>query len=332
MKITVIVCTYNRCKSLVKALDSLAASQLPQSVEWEVLVVDNNSRDETRDVVEDICRRYPGRFRYMFEPQPGKSHALNAAILEARGEVLAFMDDDVTVPPTWLHNLTVSLRDGEWAGSGGRILPARGFSCPSWLTLEERQALAPLAIFDHGPDACQLTEAPFGTNMAFQKQMFNKYGCFRTDLGPQPGSEIRGEDTEFGGRLLAAGEGLRYEPTAVVYHTVPETRLQKKYFLAWWFDKARADIRATGTSSDTRWRVAGIPLVLFRRLAAWTARWTVAVEPSQRFSAKLKVWILAGQVSESYRRRRYAGNEARSGLLTGEVESAPPGNQGCGAA
>ena len=243
MKITTILCTYNRCQSLAKALDSVAASTVPEPVEWEVLVVDNNSRDQTREVVEDFCRRYPGRFRYMFEPQRGKSHALNAGIREAQGDVLAFTDDDVAVEPTWLQNLTAALCSGEWVGSGGRVLTERNFSLPRWLTLEERYALAPLAMFDLGLDAGPLSEPPFGNNMAFQKKMFNKYGCFRTDLGPQPGSEIRSEDTEFGGRLLAAGERLRYEPSAVVYHSVPENRLQKKYFLAWWFDKARADLR-----------------------------------------------------------------------------------------
>ncbi len=104
MNITVILCTYNRAETLSKALQSVAFSELPKSLEWEVLVVDNNSRDQTHDVVEGFCRQYPGRFRYLFEPQQGKSHALNSGIREARGDVLAFMDDDVTVEPAWWQN------------------------------------------------------------------------------------------------------------------------------------------------------------------------------------------------------------------------------------
>ena len=303
MNITVILCTYNRCQSLAKALESIAASVLPESVEWEVLVMDNNSNDQTHELVEDFCRRYPHRFRYMFEPRPGKSHALNAGIREARGDVLAFIDDDVTVEPTWLQNLTARLRNGEWTGSGGRVLPERNFSLPRWLTLEECYALGPLAMFDLGPDVGELSEPPFGNNMAFQKQMFKKYGCFRIDLGPQPGSEIRSEDTEFGERLLAAGERLRYEPSAVVYHSVPENRLQKKYFLVWWFDKARADLRTCGVPPKTKWFVIGIPLYMFRRLAVWTLRWMAAVKPARRFSCKLKVWGTLGGIVESYHQR-----------------------------
>src|ERR1700733_6639045 len=97
MEVTVIVCTYNRGQSLAEALDSVAKSTLPEAVAWEVLVVDNNSTDQTRDVVEKVCSRVPGRFRYLLESRPGKLHALNAAIREARGDVLAFMDDDATV-------------------------------------------------------------------------------------------------------------------------------------------------------------------------------------------------------------------------------------------
>jgi glycosyltransferase involved in cell wall biosynthesis len=300
VKITVILCTYNRCQSLRKALESVAASTLPNSIDWEVLVVDNNSRDQTRDVVENFCLQYPERFRYLFEPQQGKSFALNAAIREARGSVLAFIDDDVTVEPTWLENLTAILISGEWAGSGGRILPDRTFSPPRWLPLQEKHALAPLVLFDLGPVAGQLTEPPFGTNMAFQKKMFEKYGGIRTDLGPRATNWLGNEDVEFGRRLLNAGERLRYEPSAVVYHEVPGHRLTKKYFLAWSFDKARADIREFGIPSDTKWFVR-IPLYLFRRLAVWTLRWMFTLDPSRRFSCKINVWTIVGEIKECYR-------------------------------
>src|SRR6202034_1281101 len=102
MRVTVILCTYNRCENLKKALDSIVRSTMPESVEWEVLVVDNNSSDKTKDVAEDFIRRYPGRLRYLFERQAGKSYALNAGIGESDSDVLAFMDDDVTVERGWL--------------------------------------------------------------------------------------------------------------------------------------------------------------------------------------------------------------------------------------
>jgi glycosyltransferase involved in cell wall biosynthesis len=279
-------------------------------MQWEVLVVDNNSKDRTRELVEDFCRRYPDRFRYLFEPHQGKSYALNTGIGKARGDVLAFLDDDVTIEPTWLQDLTASLHNGEWAGAGGRTLPDRKLSLPRWLSPEERYAFAPLALFDLGPNPGQLSESPFGNNMAFRKEMFEKHGLFRTDLGPRPGSlhPQKCEDSEFGCRLLAAGERLRYEPSAVIYHAIPENRLQKSYFLAWWYDKARSDVRAFGIGPHPTWCVFGIPVVLFRRLAVWLVRWMVGVEPSWRFSCKMRVWGVRGAIRESY----YVARDAKS--------------------
>jgi glucosyl-dolichyl phosphate glucuronosyltransferase len=303
MKITVILCTYNRSQSLSKTLDSLAAQVMPDSIAWDVLVVDNNSSDETRVVVEHFSGNYPGRFRWVFEGQPGKSYALNAGTHAADGDILAFIDDDVLAAQNWLQELTGGLQRGECSGSGGRILADRNFQAPRWLPLHDRYGLAPLAFFDLGGESAPLTEAPFGTNMAFTKAVFQKYGGFRTDLGPRPGSEIRAEDTEFGSRLLAAGEALRYEARAVVFHTVPENRLRESYFLKWWFAKGQTEFRTAGTPPDIRYSVAGIPFNLLRRFAVWVLKWLGTFNSAARFSAKVKVWTLAGQIVESYRQR-----------------------------
>ena len=148
VKISLILCTYNRCQSLAKTLDSVAASTLPEWVEWEVLVMDNNSHDQTREVVEDFCCRYPGRFRYLFECQQGKSYALNAGIRDARGDVLAFTDDDAIVEPEWLWNLTSALHSGEWSGAGGRIVPVWPRPIPSWLSTDDPATMGAFVAFD----------------------------------------------------------------------------------------------------------------------------------------------------------------------------------------
>jgi glycosyltransferase involved in cell wall biosynthesis len=298
MKITVILCTYNRCVSLARAIESVAASRLSDPFRWEVLVVDNNSPDQTREVVAGFCGRYPGRIRYLFEPKPGKSNALNAGIRETDADVLAFMDDDVVVEPTWLQELSAPLLNGPWAGVGGRILLQPMSTTPNWLPTNERYGLAPLAMFDLGTEAGPLHEPPYGTNMAFRRRVFEKYSGFRTDLGPRAGDEVKNEDSEFGQRLMKAGEQLWYEPSAVVYHSVPEKRLQKAYFLRWSFDKARADLRQVGIPDDARWFIAGVPAYFFRRIAVWTVRWLIATRPKERFGARLRVWALAGSIQE----------------------------------
>ncbi|HTY84409.1 MAG TPA: glycosyltransferase family 2 protein [Silvibacterium sp.] len=300
MDITVILCTYNRCESLARALESVAAQRMPESTIWEVLVVDNNSGDRTPEVVEQACQQYPGRFCYTFEPKPGKSNALNTGIAQTSSDILAFMDDDVVVQPDWLQNLTSGLGDAKWAGAGGRILPAWTSAPPAWLPRRDRYALAPLAAFDPRLEAGDLDEPPFGTNMAFRRSMFTKYGGFRTDLGPRPNSEIRNEDTEFGQRLLNAGERLKYEPLAVVYHSVSPQRLQRSYFMRWWLDKGRADFREHGFP-NAKWSVFGIPLAELRRLTMAALRWIPTIEPSLRFERKLKLCGKFGEILECRR-------------------------------
>jgi len=216
---------------------------------------------------------------------------------------LAFVDDDVIVEPAWLRNLTAPLQDCRWAGCGGRILPMPGFVPPRWLPNSMYGVLC--AQFDLGNDERELDQPPYGTNMAFQKRMFTKYGDFRVDLGPSPDSEIRAEDSEFCHRLTAGGGRLRYVPSAVVYHEVHENRVRKEFFLAWWFDYGRAQIRESGIRPD----ILGIPRPflsipnnIFRFLPARTVRWLTASNPQRRFTCKCMVWLTAGLIVETWRR------------------------------
>jgi glycosyltransferase involved in cell wall biosynthesis len=324
VRVSVIVCTYNRCQSLALALNSVASSALPDSAEWEILVVDNNSNDQTREVVDDLIRRHPGRFRYLFEPRQGKSHALNLGIRESLGDVVAFMDDDVTVAPTWLQNLTGSLYNGDWAGSGGRTLPTQPYALPRWITFDGPYELggAVAALFDIGDVPRQLDRPPYGTNMAFQKRMFDKHGLFAVNLGPRPDSQIRGEDTEFGRRLLAAGERLRYEPSAVVYHPILDSRTRKDYLLAWWLDYGRGMIREKVWGPDvlaiSRYYLCAAKTIV-TRLTLTTLRWISSLDSRARFYWKCQSWCTAGEIVECIhlardaRRRRTASQETQIG-------------------
>ncbi|MFZ0742756.1 MAG: glycosyltransferase [Terracidiphilus sp.] len=315
MKITVLLCTYNRCLSLPKALDSVVAQVMPDSAEWDVIVVDNNSSDQTREVVESYCRRYPGRVRYLFEPGQGLSRARNAGIREAQGEIIVFIDDDVIAEPTWLQSLTRSLHDGKWVGAGGRIVPPLDFNPPDWLTVGGKMDLvgAVLPIFDLGDQAGEMKRPPYGANMAFRKRMFEIYGAFRTDLGRCGNSLLMGEDTEFGNRLISAGERLRYEPSAVVQHPLPAERLNKKYFGTWWFDFGRTRI----IERAARPPILGIPgrllslaSLVLRFLPLRILRWIFERRAQRRFYNKCQVWLTIGEITQTYRLHIEAKNAA----------------------
>jgi glycosyltransferase involved in cell wall biosynthesis len=307
MNITLIVCTYNQCETLAETLAEIAKSQLPGHVTWEVLVVDSNSDDYTRDVVEGFIRRYPGRFRYIFESRPGTARALNAGVKQAHGDVIAFTDADLKLEPKWLWNLTSNLQGEQWAGTGGRILPQAPFSRPEWASLADpRVGDPPYRIFDRGDKPGKLEQAPRSGNMAFRKAMFEKYGGFQTQLGQRP-SDHSQEDTEFGYRLMAAGERLVYEPSAVVRRPTMLGRLDKQDFLRWWFNRGQSKVQNWGK----RRRIFGIPRHcvsianrIVRLLPMATLRWVRALNPAVRFKRKCQVWMLAGETVESFCRLR----------------------------
>ena len=307
------LCTYNRCSLLSRALASVATQILPQSISWEVVVVDNNSNDETRSAIEAFCIQYPSRFRYHFEPQPGLSNARNSGIRVAKGSIVVFTDDDVVVPPDWLQNLTASLRARCASGAGGRILPDKGFSPPEWLSVECGYSLAPLTILDRGLQPGQMDEAPFGANMAFRREMFEKYGYFRTDLGRCAKGMMSNEDTEFGQRLLRGGELIHYEPSAIVYHPVPADRLCKDYFLTWAYNKGRSDMRQHGPRPNAV-SLVRVPLYLFRDLAVCTIKWLLAIARPTRFARKLDLYGKLGEIVEATKQKRQVQIGNRGGL------------------
>jgi glycosyltransferase involved in cell wall biosynthesis len=290
---------------LPETLDSLVAQRFADGVEWEVIVVDNNSGDQTRDVVENYIRKYPGRFQYLFESRQGLSRARNAGILAARGEVIAFVDDDVVAEPTWLRSLTASLFEENWAGAGGRIVPPDGFEPPKWLTVGGPFDISgALALFDLGDRPSELSRPPYGTNMAFRKGVFEKCGMFRVELGRSGSNLISGEDTEFGKRLMSAGERLRYEPGAVVRHPVPAERLNKKYFRKWWFAFGRTRI----LERPARPAIFGVPRevisivnLVFHFLPLGLLRWLSAAGPKARFYQQCWVMLTLGEIAENYR-------------------------------
>jgi len=299
-QITVIVCTYNRCARLACALESVLASVHPGFHDWELLVVDNNSTDATRQVVEEFAQRLPGRVRYLFEPAQGVARARNAGVRAAETPIIAFTDDDVLVEPGWLECLTEPFADPSVAAAAGPVVAIWPVAPPRWLPRRNRYSLAPLAMFDPQVEGDLLHEPPFGANMAMRREVFARYGEFRVDLGRCGASLLSNEDTEFCERLLKAGEKFRFVPRAVVHHPVQESRISKPYFLRWWFDKARADVRQYGVPSNAGRRIFGVPWKLFLRLARWSMQWSVTLQPSSRFENRVSVWAVAGTIQESF--------------------------------
>lgn len=122
MDASLIICTYNRAESLRDTLGALRALSVHPSRQWEVIVVDNNSRDRTREVVEEVQREWP-LLRYEFESEQGLSHARNHGISCAQGEVILFTDDDVLPEPDWLEITLAGMEKYQADACGGYIAP-----------------------------------------------------------------------------------------------------------------------------------------------------------------------------------------------------------------
>ena len=123
MDISVVLATYNRASSLQVTLESLLALVSPAGLSWELLVVDNNSTDLTRLNVEKFAAIAKFPVRYVFERKQGRSAALNTGIVDARGEIVAFTDDDVILHRDWLVNLNRTFDEFDCAAVAGRVLP-----------------------------------------------------------------------------------------------------------------------------------------------------------------------------------------------------------------
>jgi glucosyl-dolichyl phosphate glucuronosyltransferase len=232
--VTIIICTYNRSESLRDTLDSFRKMVVPQGIKWEVLVVDNNSKDDTKHVVDNFIKKNNSiTINYLFEPIQGKSHALNKGIQTANSEFIVFTDDDVVVDKDWLKIICETFIKFNADCVGGRIFPIWGAKRPDWL---KDSLLNILAILDLGCECIEFKNGDnimlYGANFAFRKKFFNDHGLFDTKLGPK-GAFGRGEDEMIFKKLLSVNGKAMYNPDIVVYHKIPIERLVKSYFRKW---------------------------------------------------------------------------------------------------
>ena len=241
-RISVIICTYNRCLLLEQTLQSLRGIGVPLGLEWEILVIDNNSSDATRETVEAHREYLP--VRYLHEPRQGKTCALNHGVSLARGDLLLFTDDDVQVDADWLLNYEAAARRHPQAGwFGGRIFLNWERGQPDWLHEECLPALAGyFGLYDLGAEERTYAPSdapPAGANMAVRRTTFSVIGGYREDLGPRGTRKGTCDDSELIWRAARHGIPGVYVPTAACRHFVPHDRLAHAWFFRYGLGKGR---------------------------------------------------------------------------------------------
>ena len=240
MKITAAVCTHNRAGFVSHAIDSLLRQSLPPS-DYEIIVVDNGSTDETAALLQRYVEA-PGdvTVRSYTAPAVGLSHARNLAVHGATGEVIAFLDDDAIASPNWLQALldAYAAFPEAWI-VGGRVEALWQAPRPDWLTDE---LLLHLAILDLGEQRRPLRngEEVYGVNFSVRKQAFQELGLFNADLGRRGALLLGGEEVELQTRVLSRGKQIIYAPDALVRHVIPARRLSKRHFIGLAFGKGQS--------------------------------------------------------------------------------------------
>ncbi len=289
---------------------ALAALQTQTGgVRYEVILVDNNSTDDTREVVRQQLDHFPN-LRYVFEPRQGLPHARNAGVLASQAPLVAFTDDDVEVGPEWVSTIKRIFDEHPDVDMiGGRVRPVWPGPVPSWITTRQ---LGPFALGERGDATIRVSAenaAPclVGANFAFRRGVFDRVGLFDP-------AYIKSQDREIQLRLWRAGGVGLYVPDLAIAVKVPPERLTKRYFRYWYttygvyhsrmglLDAIGRDGRLT---TPTGRRIFGAPAFLYRSLLTSLWRWTSAL---LRFdSASAFHWENRFRYLFSYIRERYTG-------------------------
>jgi len=231
MPLSVIITTYNRSSYLRKCLEAMTRQVLDAST-YEILVVDNNSKDNTKDVVTDFSQSHPDlNIRYLFEPEQGTSYARNCGVRAASGKILCFTEDDAAPFPNWLENLVNAMILFSAGCAGGPIyLDYQGQARPQHLQGDLQGLIGGFQLPYTQPSIVSTwTEFPWGGNMAFRREVFTDVGLFVTELGPSGKRRLTAEETEFIQRVYRRGWKIIYIPNAQVNHFVPPERLEKSH-------------------------------------------------------------------------------------------------------
>lgn len=249
LSISVIICTYNRDQYIYRTLEKVASNDFsPEN--YEIILVNNNSTDRTASECKRFCQAFPQiRFRYILETNQGLSFARNRGILEARGNVLVFLDDDAFIGKDYFRQLTAYLEAYPSASAfGGKITPLYESGIPPvWMS---KWSYSWVSALDKGQAVCRFTgrSYPIGANMGFLRTAIPE-GGFNTALGRNKGNLMGGEEKDIFNRMKATNAEIYYFPRLEVQHVIPEKRTTPGYIRELAFGIGRSErLRTLGTS------------------------------------------------------------------------------------
>jgi glucosyl-dolichyl phosphate glucuronosyltransferase len=311
--VSVVLCTWNRATLLEAALEALTRQDAAPA--HEIVVVDNNSTDDTRRIVERFAATHE-QLRYVFEPAAGLSHARNTGIAHTSGPIVAFTDDDVRVPADWLRNVVATGEQYQDAAYfGGPVRPIWTQPPPVWLI---EDAWSGLGVQSYGDRVCRMDarrpQCLIGANLVIRRRTLDAIGGF--DPAVQRVQEGIGstEDDEYQRRIWMTGAYGIYEPRLSVDALVTADRLTRSYHRRWHFGHGRHIARMRLPDMErSRRHVLGVPIHLLRQTyldAAWTLGAWLRGDAIAAFRHELHLWFKAGFIRERLTAAR-PGNRAQ---------------------
>ena len=231
LRLSLIIPTFNRSALLVQTLQSVAQQSAPAE-DWECIVVNNNSTDDTVECFDKFCRENPDfNLRMVFEPNQGLSYARNCGIRESVGEYMAFIDDDEHFSKEFIASY-ISFFDAtpEAVAAGGPIVAEYPAGAPRWMSCFTERPIANTLYLGDKVREFPAGKIPGGGNMALRRSAVRRYGVFDISLGRKGNKLIGGEESDLFERLQIAGARYFYVPNAVMHHIIIPEKLTDDYF------------------------------------------------------------------------------------------------------
>lgn len=231
LRLSLLIATYNRSSWLVRTLQSVIEQDAPLD-EWECVVVNNNSTDDTAERFAEFAAQHPEvNMRMVTELNQGLSYARNRGIRESSGEYIAIIDDDERIAPGFI-TAYISLFDStpDAVAAGGPIIAEYPHGRPVWMSYFTERAIANQMHLGNKVKEYPEGYIPGGGNMALRRSAIRRYGVFDISLGRVGNSLVGGEESDLFERLRIAQAKYYYTPDAVMYHIIPKEKLTVDYF------------------------------------------------------------------------------------------------------
>lgn len=236
---------------------------IPAGASWELLIVDNNSSDDTDAVIDSYQDRLP--IRKLLEKKQGHSNSRNCAVAAATGDWLLWTDDDVLIESDWLANYVgAATQDSESVFFGGPVVPWFETDPPAWLMEIWEKVKNAYAIRDLGalPIVCTQELIPFGANFAVRLDVQKKY-LYDPMTGRRGTGMVGGDETSVLSRIMSDGLQGRWIPNASVQHFLPKSRLTLRYLRSFYFGLGQTSVLSPAPDASTK--IFGKPRWLVRK-------------------------------------------------------------------